>query len=100
MRDEAPDPKLLAARLEAILDRLDKLEVQVHALVTSPTVEAREFLVRDARGEVRARLEMQEYAPCLIFYDRLGNERLRIGLRTDGSPAIHIGERRIPLPDV
>ncbi len=90
-------PELLAARLEAILDRLANLEVQVHGLMTSQTVEAREFVVRDTRGEIRARLEMQEYAPCLTFYDRAGKERLRIGLRKDGTPAMWVEGRETPL---
>jgi hypothetical protein len=98
MGEEAPDPKLLGARLEAILDRLERLEVQVRGLVTSQTVEAREFLVRDARGEVRARLEMQEYTPCLTFYDRVGTARLRMGLQPDGSPSLRVHNREI-LPD-
>ncbi len=54
--------------------------------MTSQTVEAREFVVRDDRGEIRARLEMQQYAPCLTFYDGAGQERLKIGLRADSSP--------------
>jgi len=48
--EEAPDPKRLAARLEAILDRLERLAVQVRGLVTSPTVEGKEFVVRDERN--------------------------------------------------
>jgi hypothetical protein len=63
MTAEGPDLIILAARLEAIVDRLTDLEVQVRSIVTSQTVEAREFVVRDTRGEIRARLEMQEYAP-------------------------------------
>jgi hypothetical protein len=100
MTPETPEYKPLAARLDAILDRLAKLELQVRGLVMSQTVEAKEFVVRDERGGIRARLEMQEYAPCLTFYDRLGKERLRIGLRNDGSPSIQIGEQEIPLPEV
>ena len=95
----APDLKALAARLDAITDRLEKLEVQVRGLVTGPTVEAREFVVKDARGEVRARLDMQDYAPRLIFFDRVGTERLRIGLRRDGRPSSRVGEREIPLAE-
>ena len=97
MIPEAPELCSLAARLGAILERLEKLEVQVRALVTSPTVEAREFLLRDERGEIRARLEMHDYAPSLTFYDRVGTERLRIGLRSDGTPAMQVGRREIPL---
>ena len=33
--------------LEMIVDRLDKLEVQVRGLVRSQTVEAKEFVVKD-----------------------------------------------------
>jgi hypothetical protein len=57
---ETPDLTRLAARLEMIVDRLEKLEVQVRGLMTSQTVEAREFVVRDDHGEIRARLEMQQ----------------------------------------
>ncbi len=56
----------------------------------SQTVEAKEFVVRDERGEVHARLKMQEYAPCLTFYDRSGKERLKIGPRMDGSPLLMV----------
>ncbi len=90
MTAEGPDLRILAARLETLAGRLDKLELQVRALVMSQTVEAKEFVVRDDRGEIRARFEMQEYAPCLIFYDRLGKERLKIGMRTDGTPALWV----------
>ncbi len=47
MTANAPDQKTLAARLEMIADRLDKLEVQVRGLLTSQTVEAKEFVVKD-----------------------------------------------------
>ncbi len=98
MTPETPDLTRLAARLERLADRLEKLEVQVRGLVTSSTVEATEFVVRDERGEIRARIELQAHAPGLVFYDRLGKTRLRIGLRTDGSPSIKVGGREIPLP--
>jgi hypothetical protein len=87
----------LSLRLESLLQRLRRLEIQVHCLVESQTVEAKEFVVRDERGGIRARLEMQAYAPCLTFYDRLGKERLRIGLRNDGSPSLWVEGREIPL---
>ncbi len=86
MTTEAPDQRALAARLNAIAERLEKLEVQVRGLVTSQAVEAREFLLRDDRGEIRTRLEVADYAPRLTFYDRLGTARLRVGLHKDGSP--------------
>ncbi len=99
MPEETPDLMKLATRLEMIVDRLDKLEAQVRGLVTSQTVEAKEFVVKDDRALVRARLEMEEYAPCLTFYDPAGQERLKIGLRTDSSPLIQIERRDIPLGD-
>lgn len=97
MTSETPDLRPLAARLDAIADRLQKLEVQVRALVTSQTVEAREFVVRDERGEIRARLEMPEYTPCLTFYDRPGMDRLHIGQQADGSPLLRVKDREMPL---
>jgi hypothetical protein len=69
----------------------------VRGLVTSQTVEAKEYVVKDARGEVWARFEMQQYAPCLVFYDRSGKERLKIGPRTDGTPAMWVEGREISL---
>jgi len=93
MTPEAPELRSLAARLDALGDRLQALEVRVPALVTSPTEEATEFILRDERGEIRARLGMPDYAPRLTFYDRVGTELLRIGLRRDGAPTIQLGER-------
>ena len=97
MTPETPDLTRLKERLERIVHRVDDLEVQVRGLVTSPTVEAREFGVRDGRGVIRARLEMEQFAPCLTFYDPLGKERLKLGLRTDGSPLLRVEQREIPL---
>ncbi len=93
MTPELPDLKLLTTRLEHLAERLARLEVQVRGLVESQTVEAREFVVKDEQGGIRGRLEMQEYGPRLVFYDRVGTELLRIGLRRDGAPTIQLGER-------
>jgi hypothetical protein len=57
----------------------------------------KEIVVRDEWREIRARLEMQQYAPCLTFYDRLVKERLKIGLRTDGSPSLSPEGREISV---
>ena len=65
MTSEAPDLNAITARLDAIRERPERLEVQVRGLATSQVVEASEFVVRDERGGIQARLEMQEYAPCL-----------------------------------
>jgi hypothetical protein len=71
MTAETPDLTRLAARLEMIVEHLERLEIQMRGLVASATVEAKEFVVRDNRGEIRARLEMELYAPSLTFYDPL-----------------------------
>ncbi len=96
---DAPELTTLALRLAVLEERLAMLEVQVRALMESQTVEAKEFIVRDDRGGIRARFEMQQYAPCLTFYDTAGKERLKIGLRADGSPLIQIERRDLPLGD-
>ncbi len=93
----SPDLNALARRLDAILDRLDQLEVQVRGLTTNQTVEARDFVLKDDRARIRARLEIQEYSPRLTFYDTLGQERLQLGLWVDGSPSIRVEGREIPL---
>ncbi len=100
MTADAPDLTTLALRLERLADRLDKLEVQVRGRVTSQTVEAREFVVKDDRAQIRARLEMQQYAPRLTFYDSAGTERLKIGLRRDGTPVIWVDGGKTPLLEV
>jgi len=97
MTPEAPDLTRLTAQLERIASRLQDVEVQVRGLVTTPTVEAREFVVRDDHGVIRARLEMEQYAPCLTFYDPLGTERLKLGLRTDSSPLLRVEQQEMPL---
>ena len=99
MTPDAPDLRTLAARLEVLADRLAMLEVRVRALMESQTVDAKEFIVRDDRGGIRARFEMQQDAPCLTFYDGAGKERLKIGLQTDGTPAMWVEGRESPLTE-
>jgi hypothetical protein len=57
--------------------------------------------VKDDRSQPRARFEVAGHSPQLAFYDRLGKERLRIGLHTDGTPAMWVEGREIPsaMPD-
>lgn len=43
--------------------------------LASPRVEAQEFLLRDAGGQVRAKLVMGDKSPRLTFYDAEGNPR-------------------------
>ncbi len=97
MTPEAPDLAGVTARLERIIDRLDNVEVQVRGLVPTPTVEAREFPVREERGVIRPRLGMAQHAPCLTVYHPLGTERLKLGLRPDRSPMLRVEQREIPL---
>jgi hypothetical protein len=85
----AADPSDLtasAARLDRILERLAKLEVQVYSLMQSQTVEAQAFVLQDERRQIRTRLDLRDCAPRLTFYDRVGHERLRVGLQPDGTP--------------
>ncbi len=49
MTTGTPDMGQLNVRLDAIVGRLEKLEVQVRRLVTSQTVKAEEFVLRDKR---------------------------------------------------
>ena len=86
MSTEREDIARLTAQVEALLERVMQLEGQVYRLMESQTVEAEVFILRDDRAEIRARLDLREYAPRLTFYDRLGHERLHIGLHADGTP--------------
>ena len=94
---DADEPHL-TTRLESILERLRRLELQMNGIIESTTVEAQSFVVMDERGGPRARFEMNGYSPHLIFFDRTGRERLRIGLHSDGTPALWVDGREVPLP--
>ena len=96
MAAEENDPRL-TTRLDSILKRLHRLELQVNRLIESQTVEARDFVVMDERGEPRARFEMAGDSPQVIFFDRIGRERLRIGLHQDGTPAMRVEGREVPF---
>jgi hypothetical protein len=100
MASKAPDLNTLAARVDLLLDRLEKLDLQTAGLTESHRVEAKESVVQDERGAVRARFEMQEYSPRLTFFDSRGEERLRVGLHADGTPTIQVRGREVPLPEV
>ncbi len=47
----------LTTRLDSILERLRRLELQMNGIIQSTTVEAQSFVVMDERGAPRARLE-------------------------------------------
>ena len=96
MSAEYEDPRL-TTQMESILERLRRLEIRVSRLVESQTVEAKEFVVLDDRGDPRARFELAGHSPQIAFYDRLGKERLRIGLHSDGTPAMWVDNHEVPL---
>ncbi len=74
------DARALVTRLEAITQRLTDLEVQVRALVTRQTVEAKEFVVKDDRGEIRARLETGHHDPSLSMLEKLAKAlKVKVG---------------------
>jgi hypothetical protein len=88
MTSQTPDLAGVMARLDMILERLNALEFQVSGLMQSESVEAEAFVLRDERAQIRARLDLRDHAPRLTFYDRLGGERLRLGLNMDGTPDV------------
>ncbi len=86
MSSEREDLGWLTARLRMLEERVHQLEGQVQGVLLNQTIEAQEFVLRDARGEVRARLDLRDYAPRLTFYDGIGGERVHIGLHMEGTP--------------
>lgn len=57
----------------------------------SKVVEAERFLLRDAKGRVRARLTvMGDGRPVLGLYDRNGTRRATLGLKKDGAPYLRL----------
>ena len=95
------DEPHLTTRLDSILERLGRLELQVNRLIESQVIEAQDFVVVDELGQPRARFEMAGHSPQMLFFDRIGKERLRIGLHTDGTPAMWVDGREVPfvIPD-
>ena len=89
MPKQNEDPRL-TTQLESLRERIRRLEVQVNSLIKTPTIEAREFVVVDDRNRPRARFELAGHAPQVILFDSNGRERLRIGLQTDGTPAMWV----------
>ncbi len=94
---DADEPRL-TTRLDSILERLRRLELKMNGIIESSTVEAQSFVVMDERGEPRARFEINGYSPHVIFFDRTGRERLRVGLHKDGTPAMWVECREVLLP--
>ncbi len=90
MTPRIPEGEALAAQLQMLTERLASLEAQVRGLAESQKVEAREFVVKDDSGAIRARLGVRDSAPRLTFYDPHGQEHISIGLRVDGWPTIRV----------
>ena len=90
------DPRS-TTRLDSILERLGRLELQVNRLIDSQAIEAQDFVVVDELGQPRARFEMAGHFPQMLFFDNIRKERLRIGLHTDGTPAMWVEGRAVPL---
>ena len=88
MRSQLPALTTVLARLEMIRERLSKRELQVDGLLKSQTVEVEPFVLRDARGEIRTRLDPRDHAPRLTVAAHIGHARLQIGLHADGMPDV------------
>ena len=87
---------LLAASGVAALAAVAALVVALGAApgLSGGTVEARELVLRDAAGEVRARLgTTADGAARMVLVDRDGRARMRLSLLADGSPGITFADR-------
>jgi len=96
MAEEDEDPRL-TSRLDSILERLRRLELQMNGIIASTTVRAQRFVVLDEAGGPRARVEMAGHSPQIVLLDRAGKERLRIGLHTDGTPSRWVEGHEVPF---
>ena len=96
MPEDEEDPKLTPQR-ESLQERIRRLEVQGNRLVETPSMAAREFVVVDEHHRPRARFELAGHSPQVVLFDATGRERRRIGLHTDGSPALWVEAREGPL---
>ena len=58
-------------------------------------VEAREFVLRDAGGQVRARLLVKPdvKAALLHLFDPAGKARVELGIGSDGSPSLRLADQ-------
>jgi hypothetical protein len=93
---EAPQARDLAA----VLARLEQGWQELAALlrsqpqVRSQVVAAREFVLEDARGEPRGKLEVKEDGSCgLVLLDETGRYRAWLGLKEDGSAYLSLKDR-------
>ncbi len=68
-------------------------------LVESTTGEARDVVVMDERRKPQACFELAGHSSQRIFFDRNGRERLRIGLHTDGTPAMWEEGQEVGVPN-
>ncbi len=51
------------------------------------TIEANEFVLRDVNGQTRARLEVTETGPALVFFDEAGKRVARVPAIAGVKPA-------------
>ena len=56
-------------------------------LVKARSVEAQSFVLRDADGQIRARMAISESGPRLSFFDEHGNLMLSLPLKPEIRPA-------------
>ncbi len=94
--EDSPDARLTPL-LTAMLERLGRLEHQVNGLLKRDVVWAQTLVIRDDHGDPRARFELAGESPQLLLFDSAGRERLRLGLRPDGTPAIWMDGREVPV---
>ncbi len=72
--------------------------VSAAQLMRRQAMTANEFVVMDERGQPRARFETVGSASQVVFFDQTDRERLRIGLRPDGTPSILVEGRELLTP--
>jgi hypothetical protein len=93
---EAPQARDLAAvlaRLEQGWRELAEL-LQSQPQVGSQVVAAQKFVLVDARGEPRGKLEVKEDGSCgLVLLDEAGKYRAWLGLKEDGSAYLSLKDR-------
>lgn len=88
MTSQPPDLAAVLARLDRIHERISRLEFQVSGLMQSESVEAEAFVLRDDRGEIRARLDLRDHAPRLTFYAQIEGSVKNPPIRTPSLPML------------
>jgi len=90
---QARDLAAVLARLEQGWQDLAEL-LRSQPQVRSQVVEAQKFVLVDAQGEPRGKLEVQEDGSCgLVLLDETGKYRAWLGLKEDGSAYLSLKDR-------